>query len=156
MLKELWTLVKMLFTSKPSEITEVKIIDMEHFPFKGYKAMAWCGHIIHRIGTSEVDQKTITHEIVHLNRAKLYGSWISYYLNYLWEWIKGNPIIAPASSAYYTNPHEIEAYANEDNEGYIPTEESFKKYFIKDRKATYKAFRDNWKDYCKQLNIKES
>lgn len=34
------------------------------------------------------------------------------------EWVKGNPICHPASSAYYTIPYEMEAYANEGNPDY--------------------------------------
>ena len=70
MLKELCTLIRMLFASKPSDNTEVKVIHMRHFPFKGYKAMCWCGTIIHRIGASEVDGRTIRHETIHLLQAK--------------------------------------------------------------------------------------
>ena len=48
MIKELWTLAKMLFQSKPSEIEEAKLMGMNHFPFKGYAYMMWCGKMIYR------------------------------------------------------------------------------------------------------------
>ena len=32
MIKEFWTLAKMLFTSKPGDIDEVRLKPMEHFP----------------------------------------------------------------------------------------------------------------------------
>lgn len=61
MLKELWTLIKMLFASRPSDVVGkgMEVIEMKHFPFKGYKALSWCGRIIHREGTSEVNKITM-------------------------------------------------------------------------------------------------
>lgn len=151
MLKELWILVKMLFASKPSDIDKVVVVDMHHFPFEGYKAMYWCGSIIHRIGASEVDDRTIRHETIHLLQAKEYGSWMKYYWRYLWEWLKGNPFFAPGISAYYTIPFEMEAYANEDNTDYIVTDNTWKRYRIKHRKRIYKEYRFEWKNYVKSL-----
>lgn len=151
MMKELWILVKMLFASKPSYIDKVEVVDMRHFPFEGYKAMYWCGSIIHRIGASEVDEKTIRHETFHLLQAKEHRSWIRYYVKYIREWLKGNPFFAPGISAYYTIPFEMEAYANEDNPDYIVTDKSWKRYSIKNRKRTYKDNRYEWKKYIKSL-----
>lgn len=153
MLKELWTLIRMLFASKPSDNTEVKVIHMRHFPFKGYKAMCWCGKIIHRIGASEVDGRTIRHETIHLLQAKQCGSWWKYYAKYLWEWLKGNPFTAPSSSAYYTIPFEMAAYANEDNPAYIQNfvDDSDTRYRIRNRKRIYKEYRFEWKNYVKAL-----
>lgn len=75
MLEEFCTLIKLLFRSNPKDIKgSVEIKDMKHFPFKGYKAMSWCGYIIHRIGTSDIDNKTITHETIHLNQVKRLAS----------------------------------------------------------------------------------
>ena len=48
MIKEFWTLAKMLFKSRPGEIEEVKLMGMEHFPAKGKDYMSWCGHLIYR------------------------------------------------------------------------------------------------------------
>lgn len=69
------------------------------------------------------------------------------------KWIKGNPIIYPASSAYYTIPYEMEAYANDDNFDYLKTRkpEDLDKYKIKDRKKTYKANKKNWRQYLKTI-----
>ena len=141
----------MLFASKPSDICKVEVVDMRHFPFDGYKAMYWCGSIIHRIGASDVDDKTIRHETFHLRQAKEHRSWIRYYVKFIREWMKGNPIIAPSSSAYYTIPWEMEAYANEDNPDYVVTADSWKRYSIKNRKRTYKENRYEWKTYVKSL-----
>lgn len=47
MIKELWTLIKLLFSSN-SNVEQAKVVRMRHFPFKGYSAMSWCGNIIVR------------------------------------------------------------------------------------------------------------
>ena len=156
MIKELWILVKMLFASKPNDFESMEVIDMKHFPFEGYKAMAWCGKIIHRIGSSEVDERTIRHENIHLAQAKLYGSWWKYYLAYLWEWIKGGIIIAPVSAAYYTSKYESEAYANEENPDYCIGYDgsNLSKYSFKNRKKLYKKVgrtASDWKIFVKSL-----
>ena len=159
MFKELWALIRLLFKSNPIDIKgSVEVLDMKHFPFKGYKAMSWCGYIIHRIGTSDIDNKTIAHETIHLNQAKRSGSWIKYYWQYFIEWLKGNPIIAPASSAYYTNPFEMEAYANQHNKEYIDNYHGqfLHCYVIKDRKKTYKlkgGTPRTWKVYLKTIKL---
>lgn len=87
---------------------------MDHYPFSGYSAMSWCGYLLSRKPESQIKPTTWNHENIHLYEAKDKKRWISYYWSYVWEWIKGNPIIYPASSAYYTIPYEMEAYANEE------------------------------------------
>ena len=156
MIKELWILVKMLFASNPNDFESMEVIDMNHFPFEGFKAMSWCGCIVHRIGSSEIDKRTISHEDIHLAQAKLCGSWWKYYLKYLWEWLKGNPIIHPASSAYMTIPFECEAYGNEDNPDYAKNYDgsNIGKYTFKKRKKLYKDVGWSaaaWKRYVKSL-----
>lgn len=148
MLKELWYLIKLLFS--PLQNYKSEIVQLKHFPFQGYLAMSWCGKIITRkpYKISEID---INHERIHLEQALHMGSWINYYWKYLIQWIKGNPIIAPASSAYYTIPFEMEAYANQHKLNYEVTKDSWKKYDIKDRKRTYKDNRDNWYEFCRSL-----
>lgn len=146
----------MLFGSKPCDIEGMGIVEMDYFPFKGYKAMSWCGRIIHRRETSAVEEKIITHETIHLMQAKMYGSWWKYYMRYLWEWLKGNPVIHPASSAYYTIPYECEAYANEENADYMRDYDgsNLPKYTFKKRKKLYKSVGGNassWKQYVKSL-----
>lgn len=146
-IKELWRLGKMLFT-KPALKDEMEVLRMDHFPFKGYSAMSWCGNCIVRNDYNRpVSKTTLKHEQIHLQQGVREGSWIKFYLKYVWEWIKGNPIIAPASSAYYTIPYEVEAYANDDNTNYIIL--PVKTFKIENRKSTYKKHRDNWKQYLK-------
>lgn len=99
MITELWYLIKLLFTKQTNQL---EIVKMKYFPFKGYKAMSWCGKIITR--EDRLDIITINHERIHLEQALRYGSWIKYYLAYLWEYIK---------YGYADNKFEIEAYENQ-------------------------------------------
>ena len=152
MIKELWFLIKTLFSPLSDQ---VEVVQMKYFPFKGYSAMSWCGKIITR--KDKVNKTIINHERLHLEQAlqlakqEKSSSWLTYYWQYLKYWIKGNPLIAPASSAYYTIPFEMEAYGNEDDYNYHPVNNSWKLYELEDRKETYKKHRDNWKQFCKDL-----
>ena len=123
---------------------------MNHFPFQGYLAMTWCGKIITR-KPEKISAVVKNHERIHLWQALQYKSWLDYYWQYLKYWVKGGPIMAPASAAYYTIPFEMEAYGNERNFDYKVTANSWKKYEIENRKETYKKYRDNWRHYCRSL-----
>lgn len=156
MIKELWTLVRMLFGTNPKDVDGMTVIEMKHFPFEGYKAMSWCGCIVHRVGASEVNEKTVNHETIHLMQAKQCGTWVKYYWRYFVEWVKGNPFIAPASSAYYTSKYESEAYANEEDLEYWENYEAdgLKKYTFEGRKKLYKEVGGTpraWKEFVKKL-----
>ena len=162
---EIITLIKMLFTSNPSDFLEVELMPMKHFPFRGYKFMMWCGRIIYRAENEEDIKKEmnteawkniIRHETIHLQQALNYAknSWVRYYWRYFVEWLKGNPIIRPSKSAYYTIPFEVEAYALEetkDAEVYYDMDLLKGKYTLKNRKQTYKEHCKDWKHYVKTL-----
>lgn len=149
--KETWWIAKQLFTKVKAD--EVKFKKMDHYPFKGYSAMSWCGYLLSRKEKEQIKPSTWTHETIHLLQAKDRGSWFSYYMSYVWQWIKGNPIMHPSSAAYYTICYEMEAYANDSNPEYLALRksENLKKYKIKNRRKTYKANRKNWKNYLKTL-----
>lgn len=173
MIKELWILVKMLFASKPSDILKMntlEVVIMKHFPFKGYRYMCWCGKIvtraekkdvIHRFLNTSSGRYSLIHEGGHAMQAESeHGdNWLRYYLNYLWHWLKENPIINPASSAYFTNRYEVEAYAQERNPDYWRnyTRDNLRgKYTLKDGKKLYKEItggKDSakWKNFVKTL-----
>lgn len=167
MIKELWTLAKMLFASKPSEIEEMKLMGMNHIPFKGNAYIMWCGKMIYRNDMYDIRRKEWiskeykvkkTHETIHLMQAKLYGSWAKYYWRYFCEWLKGGIIMAPVSAAYRTIPFEVEAKANEDNPNYPKnyTGEHLPKYTFDNRKKLYKKVggtKDKWIAYVKTLAI---
>lgn len=163
MIKELWILIKMLFGKKPKDIERVSLMGMNHFPFKGYKYLMWCGKMIYRNDMYDRRQKewpteayeiSKNHEQIHLAQAKLCGSWKKYYWRYFVEWLKGNPIINPASSAYMTIPYEVEAYANQNKEGYWKHYDgnNLPKYTLSNRKKLYREIgRENWFNYIKNL-----
>lgn len=165
MLKELWILIKLLFGKGPNEVEKVELMGMNHFPFKGYAYLMWCGKMIYRNDTLERRRKewltkayrvSKNHETIHLAQAKVCGSWVKYYWRYFCEWIKGNPLLHPSSSAYYTIPYECEAYANEENMEYSKEYFGYNlpKYTLKKRKKLYKkagGSSKDWKAYVKTL-----
>ena len=165
MIKELWILIKMLFgPRKPKDIEKVSLMGMDHFPFRGYKYLMWCGKMIYRNDMYDRRQKewptdsfqiSQNHEQIHLMQAKVAGSWLKYYWRYFCEWLKGNPIIAPASSAYYTIPYEVEAYANEEKPEYAKNYDgsNLGKYTLTGRKTLYKKVGGTslWRKYVKSL-----
>ena len=69
--------------------------------------------------------------------------------------MKGNPIIAPASSAYYTTMYESEAYANEENMDYPKNYDgsNLGKYKFKNRKKLYREVgrASGWKNFVKSI-----
>lgn len=160
--KELWWMVKVLFSGDPNEVNELQLKETANFPFEGYSYMMWCGYMVYRDSkadyikeyiNSEKFKKSYNHENIHLCQAQVKGSWWKYYLTYLWEWIKGGPIMNPASSAYYTIPFEMEAYGNEHDFTYCDNYDgsNLYKYDIDHRKSTYKEHRDNWREFCASL-----
>lgn len=151
-LKELWMLISMLFSKTAYPVDEnIETVITKYFPFKNYSYMAWCGKVITR-RSIEMSFNTKTEELFHLKQACYYKYWFQFYLVYVWEWIKGNPILSPSYSAYYTIPFEMQAQANRGNINYEPTREDLKsRYTIKHRKSTYKKHRDDWKNYIRAL-----
>lgn len=150
--KETWWLIKQLFTKTDKDCIEYK--QMDHYPFSGYSAMSWCGHLVTRKEKDAISATTYNHEDIHVQQAIDKGSWLKYYWSYLVYWIKGNPIAYPSSAAYYTIPYEMEAYANADNLQYLTTRipEDLNKYKIKDRRKTFKKYGlAGFKEYIKTL-----
>ena len=155
----------MLFGKRqPKDIEKVSLLGMDNFPFRGYKYLMWCGKMIYRNDMYDRRQKewptdsfkiSENHEQIHLEQAKVAGSWPKYYWRYLLEWLRGNPIIAPASSAYYTIPFEVEAYANEQDADYAKNYDgsNLEKYTLPNRKRLYKKVGGGiiWRKYVKTL-----
>lgn len=166
MFKELFTLIKMLFATSPKDITDtdLEVIYMKHFPFKNVSAMMWCGKAICRkedyIEGKDTLSKRLgtiiaTHEYGHLVQSQYEGSWIKYYLKYLWHWFKHNPFY---KYSYWLNRYEVEAFAKEECPEYwlnydgnnLKTKYNFKK--------AKKVFKEKgvessivWKRYIKTL-----
>lgn len=57
MIKEFWILARMLFKNNPCDVDEVKLLGMNHIPFKGYSYIMWCGNMIYRNDMLERRQK---------------------------------------------------------------------------------------------------
>lgn len=158
MLKELYILTKLLFATRPSDYVyrDLEVITMQHFPFKGYKCLSWCGRIIKREGTLPMKRKDLNHEKIHVMQAILCNdSWMRYYLSYLWQWLK-HGITSPVSANYYINKYECEAYANEENFTYCQDYDTrcISKYRIKHAKKLYRQLGSTpaaWKAYVKTL-----
>ena len=77
MMKELWQLIKMLFSSKPGDFDTPQLLPMKHYPFKGYRFMMWCGRMIYRAENKEnidrymqtyAGKESLTHATVHLRQ----------------------------------------------------------------------------------------
>lgn len=171
MLKELWILIKMLFSEKPSDMlkrVDLEVVVMNHFPFKGSRYMMWCGKVICRKEYQKViarfmsmiaGKKSCTHEHGHGIQAESEhgNNYIRYYLSYFWHWIKHNPLLKPSHACYYFNRYEVEAYAQEDNPEY------WKNYNRKNLRGKYsikkprKVWQEvggtskDWKEYVKGL-----
>lgn len=141
-LSETFFFVKTLFTEKPKSRDKLTMKCMEHYPFKGYKYMMWCGYVIYRKDNEDNIKKEkrtfkwkrdMRHETIHLMQAKDCSktTFFSYYFQYLWQWIIGNPFLKD-NIAYYTSPFEMEAYACEDETYYVEGREieEHKFYYI--------------------------
>jgi len=96
-MKELWQLIKMLFSSKPGDFDTPELLAMKHYPFKGYRFMMWCGRMIYRAENKEnidrymqtyAGKESLTHETIHLRQAQVIGSWVKYYWRYFVEWLR--------------------------------------------------------------------
>ena len=168
MLKELWTLTKLLFSTRPSDHLgkDLEVMTMKHFPFKGYKWLMWCGRMISRADNAEKIQAemmtkkfqvSMNHEKIHLMQAVVCGdSWVKYYLRYLWEWLRRG-FLAPMSANYYISRYESEACANEEDTGYCADYDGRNlrgKYSIRKAKKLYRQLGGTasaWKEYVKGL-----
>lgn len=167
MLKECWTLGKMLFASKPSEELgkEMDILVMNHFPAKNKTVMSWCGMIVVR--KNKVDllmkfletkngKRLLAHEAGHVVQAVHHSdSWVKYYLSYAWNWLK-HGFLSPLSANYYVNKYEAEAFGNEERPEYWDNyrKSDIMKYNIEYAKDIYKMLGgtpDTWKEYVKAL-----
>ena len=81
-MKELWQLIKMLFSSKPGDFDTPELLPMKHYPFKRYRFMMWCGRMIYRAENKEnidrymqtyAGKESMTHETIHLRQAQVIG-----------------------------------------------------------------------------------
>lgn len=147
MFKELLILCKMLFTKVEPNLKALPIVKMKHFPFSGYSAMQWCGHIIDK-STDEVDvdDTIMTHEMIHYKQALAFGAWWKYYLAYAYEWLR---LGWWAYSIYHCHPMEIEAYLHDCNPDYTTYKGKYKMYRMKHARRMYQMHKFNWMSYLR-------
>ena len=162
MIKELWLLVTLLFKTKPKDVKgkDLEIIRMNYFP-RNKIMLVWCGKVFIRkdayvscnVLSEFAGLRIAIHEYGHLMQAKSEGSWIKYYLKYLWNWFKHNPFY---KYSFYLNKYEMEVYANEDTLIYWDDYDA--EYLdIWDLKDARKQFVKNgntvksWKQYIKKI-----
>ena len=153
--KELWYLVKTLFTRMPKEYKGLEIVQMKYFPFKGYSAMSWAGKLITRNDPSKVSKTTKKHEEIHLQQARWMGkTWFPFYLRYLGEYLVNLFFTWTGfSGSYYLISVEKEALGNQWNLGYQSTKESIKKYrtplFL--RHKEWRTYKNAWRAHCESI-----
>lgn len=61
------------------------------------------------------------HETIHVRQAQSTSdSWILFYIQYIWNWIKGLPLVfVNIKAPYKFHPMEVEAYGRQDSPSYI-------------------------------------
>lgn len=172
MIKELWILIKMMFATRPSDFIykDMEVLTMKHIPFEGYRYLCWCGKIVTRAEKKAVIERFLTTKAGFLSKTHERGhcvqaisehgdNWIRYYLNYLWHWVKHNPLAKPTHACYLVSRYECEAYAQEEHPEYWDLEKYTRenlrgKYTIKNAKKLYKQLgstSEAWKAYVKTL-----
>lgn len=108
----------------------MKVIINDYIPFKGFKAMYFCGCLFVRRGSS-LTERDIRHESIHHAQAKE----LLFLFFYLWYGIEYLVRLFMAGNAYRNLSFEREAYANEANAEYLKTRihYSFIKYYANKR-----------------------
>lgn len=159
MMKELWILVRLLFGSRPSDYIgcELNMEEWKHFPFDKKKCMTWCGIIIKREDSLPLTDERKNHEKIHIMQAMMCDdSWVRYYINYFWNWVKHCPWVSPSSACYYLNKYESEAFVHEQDfsycEGYDGS--NLDKYDIDNAKKKWKELggtKAAWIKYIKNV-----
>ena len=145
---------------KPNEIDKIEIKWNNILPFPGYLAMTFFGKMWIRKSNKQKWQNYIkwgksnivlNHELIHVKQSiSTNNSWWKFYLLYIWEWFKANPLFNGFKFAYKMNPFELEAYANENDLDYNIANKNgaiqwkqFKTISIKQRKQLWKFFKEN-------------
>ena len=132
----------------------MKIVYNRILPWQGFSCINLFGILFVRKGCV-LDERVLNHERIHTAQAKVCGSWVKFYLFYLWEWLRIG-FMSPLKANYYTSKYESEAYANEDDYDYCDGYDgsNLSKYVFKNRKKLYKDVGRSaaaWKRYVKSL-----
>ena len=141
---------------KPHTIEQIEIKWNKFIPFNGYLAITFFGKMWMKNKDKDKWKKYVedgranvitNHEMIHVKQAVSTGdSWWKFYFNYIWQWLRLNPLFNGFKFAYNMNPFEIEAYGNEVDMGYttimLPEHPKWKYYAdmsVKIRNAYWKV-----------------
>lgn len=104
----------------------MKVIYNRQIPFKGYKCVNLFGVLFVREGCT-MTATDYNHEAIHTAQMKelLY---VPFYLLYVLEWLWHLICLRDTKEAYRTISFEREAYAHEDDAGYLKTRKKFNQY----------------------------
>lgn len=110
---------------RPSKYHHIEVRFSRLLPPKGYFAITFFGKILIRSHNSisweqskeQHNNKVILHhEWIHVRQAvSTHNSWICFYLQYLYYYLKNKPLRYGRRFAYYANPFEMEAYIHEND-----------------------------------------
>lgn len=130
-----------------------------------FRAITWRGTVyckrqsdVEALNTNEtIDSSFKSHETIHIRQAQaMNDSWIRFYLNYIFNWIKNFPLITVNIYAMYKLiPTEIEAYLHQDNWKYAENAEpvyewkEFQKLTLKQKRKIATLY---YKTYKKRVN----
>ena len=150
-IKETWTLVRLFFTKIPDTL---KTVQTKYYPAKKYCAMMWCGVLMTRDKPEAVSWSTQNHERIHLEQAKLKGSWFKFYTSYLGEYLRNRFLFLGHDAAYFLISYEMQAYAHEYDWGYKVTSENMKPYKLsrKEKRDAWKQHNTSWWAFCRRLD----
>ena len=137
---------------KPSKIYLATAVDTWWVPssfkyvmLKG-KAYANEGSVVYRFNADETNPDRV-HETIHIRQAvSAKDSWLRFYIEYLYEWLRNMPLIfVKWHAAYKFMPMELEAYCCQNSPDYINREmcdewRDFKKIPVK----TLKKYAKMW------------
>lgn len=143
---------------KPSHIEKIQIVFNKLIPpfkfamtffgkmlIKKKSRDRWNWHV--RTGYSKI---IINHEMIHVKQAVSTGdSWFRFYLLYIWQWIKNNPLLG-WDFAYKMIPFEMEAYAKETDLYYTMENEDGCTLWKKFDKLSYTVKRAIWENYLEK------
>lgn len=115
-----------LSARRPSSIADMPVVCDSFWMKDGYAAMTFFGTIV---AATPADVETMKlpgnslkrHETIHLRQAQAtHDSWLLFYLLYGWYYMLALPQNKRMkNAAYYINPFELEAYANQGDEHYL-------------------------------------
>lgn len=145
---------------KPSKIQKIEYVWNRFLPFGNFYLMTFFGKCYIKYKDKDKYERDLQngnininerHEMCHVREAQsIHNSWLLFYIKYIWQFIKNNPLFNGWKMAYKMTDFEIYAYSVERDEKYIPQEISgdnnWKKYSslsLSERKRFYKEYKES-------------